>query len=470
MMFAGGSSVCCVDEVSSGLDPLSRRKIWDILLAERGDRTIIMTTHFLDEADFLSDNIAILSKGVLKAEGSSVGLKHRFGDGYSIHVPVGASAPFLRGAERTESMEGTVYNGLDVASTSRVIDALETAGIEDYRLSGPTLEGLFLKLAGSPLQGDSSSESSPNSTLIHEKPKGEHDDTVSRDYSVPILTSGSHTSPWKQGRILYRKRWTILRRNYVPVLVATIIAIIGAGVSPIFLKYMKRMECSVQADNAYTPFFGAYTESLANQYALSFIGGPSAHVTDDTLAGLADIYSVNHTVYGSGQITNVQDLKGLISTADSFEDFEQQIADGNATVAPGGFWLGDGSSKPTVAWQALEFDFAGSLLVNNVANNLLTNMSIATSFSEFEVPPTPELYDFAALLFVVYFSLVFCLYPGFYALYPTLERIRNVRALQYSNGVRSLPLWFAYIMFDMASILLISVVSTILLAVGCKIW
>src|SRR5690242_2973817 len=54
MMFTGGSRVCCVDEVSSGLDPLSRRKIWEILLAERGDRTFLLTTHFLDEADVLA--------------------------------------------------------------------------------------------------------------------------------------------------------------------------------------------------------------------------------------------------------------------------------------------------------------------------------------------------------------------------------------------------------------------------------
>jgi ATP-binding cassette subfamily A (ABC1) protein 3 len=46
MMFTGGSKVCCVDEVSSGLDPLSRRKIWEILLAERGDRTFLLTTQF----------------------------------------------------------------------------------------------------------------------------------------------------------------------------------------------------------------------------------------------------------------------------------------------------------------------------------------------------------------------------------------------------------------------------------------
>ena len=48
MMLTGGSSLCMLDEVSSGLDPLSRRKIWDILLAERGKRSILLTTHFLD--------------------------------------------------------------------------------------------------------------------------------------------------------------------------------------------------------------------------------------------------------------------------------------------------------------------------------------------------------------------------------------------------------------------------------------
>lgn len=86
MMFTGGSSVCCVDEVSSGLDPISRRKIWDILLAERGRRTIIFTTHFLDEAELLADHIAILSKGSLEAQGSTVELKNRLGSDYRVHV------------------------------------------------------------------------------------------------------------------------------------------------------------------------------------------------------------------------------------------------------------------------------------------------------------------------------------------------------------------------------------------------
>ncbi|RJE17063.1 ABC transporter, partial [Aspergillus sclerotialis] len=112
-MFTGGSSVCCVDEVSSGLDPISRRKIWDILLAERGSRTILLTTHFLDEAELLADNIAILSKGVLKAQGSSVELKHRLGSGYRVHRPnVPGSAPVsdrqLEGIHKEVHLDETV--------------------------------------------------------------------------------------------------------------------------------------------------------------------------------------------------------------------------------------------------------------------------------------------------------------------------------------------------------------------------
>jgi hypothetical protein len=57
----------------------------------------------------------------------------------------------------------------------------------------------------------------------------------------------------------------------------------------------------------------------------------------------------------------------------------------------------------------------------------------------FDLPWPPNTQD--SLQFVFYFGLVMAAYPAFFALYPTAERIRGVRALQYSNGVRSLPLW-----------------------------
>ncbi|KAL8640229.1 MAG: hypothetical protein Q9228_002821, partial [Teloschistes exilis] len=475
MMFAGGSSVCCVDEVSSGLDPLSRRKIWDILLAERRDRTIIMTTHFLDEADYLSDRIAIISTGQLKAEGSSAGLKHRYGEGYSVHVPAGMSAPCIQGLERRETpLEGTTYGALDGMSAAYAVDHLERAGIEGFRVSGPTLEDVFLKLMGNPLHAEGSDDDGSNVTAVEEKAKNNDGNPELVLPVVPTdihLHGGKRINFFQQGWILYQKRWMIVRRNYVPMLVMIAIALVGSGVCPILLRYLEKMGCGVEAGDAYTPSYPSYVESLANSYNPSFVGGPSARITEGSLASLAEIYSTDHTRYGSGFINDTADLLGFISTADSYEDFNQQIALGNATVSPGGFWLGDeSSSKPTFAWKADPYDFATSLRVQNILNNLLLSngTTIAASFSEFDIAHQPVTYDFLALIFVVYYCLILCLYPGFYALYPTVERLRGVRALQFSNGVRSPPLWLAYLAFDFGFTLVVSAVSTALLSVGSK--
>ncbi|EGC37880.1 hypothetical protein DICPUDRAFT_29588 [Dictyostelium purpureum] len=80
--FIGRSEVVFLDECTSGMDPLSRRGVWDFLLKYKKGRTIILTTHFMDEADFLGDRIAIISFGKLRCDGSSLYLKNKFGCGY----------------------------------------------------------------------------------------------------------------------------------------------------------------------------------------------------------------------------------------------------------------------------------------------------------------------------------------------------------------------------------------------------
>ena len=66
------------------MDPYSRRFTWDIIRKHRQNCAIVLTTHFLDEADLLCDRIAIMSAGKLACIGSSVFLKNRFGAGYHL--------------------------------------------------------------------------------------------------------------------------------------------------------------------------------------------------------------------------------------------------------------------------------------------------------------------------------------------------------------------------------------------------
>lgn len=58
--FVSGSKTVILDEPTSGVDPYNRMKIWDIILEFRSGRTILLTTHYLEEADILSDRIAII--------------------------------------------------------------------------------------------------------------------------------------------------------------------------------------------------------------------------------------------------------------------------------------------------------------------------------------------------------------------------------------------------------------------------
>lgn len=71
--------VMFLDEPTLGLDVLARRELWKIIEKLKGKVTIILTTHYLEEAEALSDRIGIMAKGVLKAEGSATELKARAG-------------------------------------------------------------------------------------------------------------------------------------------------------------------------------------------------------------------------------------------------------------------------------------------------------------------------------------------------------------------------------------------------------
>ena len=147
------------------MDPYSRRSTWDMLQRCKKDRVVLLTTHFMDEADILGDRIVILSEGSVRCSGSSLFLKNKFGAGYvlslsksSPQVPV---VPIEEGiksqvpeASLSSSVAGEVVFSLPIhalSSFSKLFFFLQKhavdLGITSYGVSITSLEQVFIRLA-----------------------------------------------------------------------------------------------------------------------------------------------------------------------------------------------------------------------------------------------------------------------------------------------------------------------------------
>ncbi|KAG2311511.1 hypothetical protein Bca52824_023068 [Brassica carinata] len=82
----GDPKLVFLDEPTTGMDPITRRHVWDIIQETKKGRAIILTTHSMEEADILSDRIGIMAKGTLRCIGTSIRLKSRFGTGFVANI------------------------------------------------------------------------------------------------------------------------------------------------------------------------------------------------------------------------------------------------------------------------------------------------------------------------------------------------------------------------------------------------
>ncbi|CAK4593959.1 unnamed protein product [Aphanomyces euteiches] len=161
----GDSKIVFLDEPTSGMDPYSRRSSWEIILNNRPNRIVVLTTHFMDEADILGDRIAIMAEGELRCCGSSLFLKNRYGAGYNFflvkaeHCNTSALVDFVQGhiGESTKVLSnvGTEISfqlPLDCSHLfakmfAELDDKLDNLGVLSYGISVTTLEEVFIKVA-----------------------------------------------------------------------------------------------------------------------------------------------------------------------------------------------------------------------------------------------------------------------------------------------------------------------------------
>ncbi|MFJ4528393.1 ATP-binding cassette domain-containing protein [Streptomyces nigrescens] len=158
MTLVGDPRIIFLDEPTTGLDPRSRRTMWEIirsLVADDGV-TIFLTTQYLEEADQLADRIAVLDQGKLVAEGTADELKRRIPGGHiclrfqDASALASAAALFDSTAHDSEALTLHVPGDGSVPALRAVLDTLDRASIraEELTVHTPDLDDVFLTLTG----------------------------------------------------------------------------------------------------------------------------------------------------------------------------------------------------------------------------------------------------------------------------------------------------------------------------------
>jgi ABC-2 type transport system ATP-binding protein len=157
--------VLFLDEPSAGLDPQTRLLLWETIRAyhQRG-KTIVLTTHYMDEADALSDRLAIIDHGHIIAQGTPQDLKSAIPGGYLLRlrldrIPDGLLSEFekLPGVSEVHAADHTaadLYADRGGPLIAAIVNATQAAGVElhDVHIEEPSLETLFLHHTGRSLR------------------------------------------------------------------------------------------------------------------------------------------------------------------------------------------------------------------------------------------------------------------------------------------------------------------------------
>lgn len=245
MSLIGDSKVILLDEPTAGMDPEARHDVRTLLEKAKKSRTILLTTHYMDEADLLGDRIAIMVKGRMVCNGSPEFLKHRFGTGYVLTVVVDQTyiqEPFQTTVDRIlrVTKKHASEAKLDSCSPpefsivlpidqkhyfSDLFEELESRKAElqigSFGLSFNTLEQVFLRVGEI---ADPDEEHEDNGNI--QKDAADLFNTEERQYSKAIMY-------FKQIGALERRHWLNLVRNkwrtIVPVTISLLLFASFAG-------------------------------------------------------------------------------------------------------------------------------------------------------------------------------------------------------------------------------------------------
>jgi len=159
MALVSDPQVLFLDEPTLGLDPQARRTIWEYIAGLKGRKTILLTTHYMEEADFLSERIGIIDEGRIVALGTSQELKKNFLELRSMIVSTeNLTAEVIADLHGKYSRVAVSKGDLKISHKDLdfkgIVDYLHSRGVtvNSAALEQPTLEDVFIQITGKKLR------------------------------------------------------------------------------------------------------------------------------------------------------------------------------------------------------------------------------------------------------------------------------------------------------------------------------
>lgn len=466
----GGSQFVLLDEPTSGMDLSARRKLWNMLKNYKNNRIIILTTHYMDEADILGDRIGIMTGGQLICLGSSLFLKNRFGVGYNLTMVKKSKEankeiePYLKGnlgasVKKLSEVSSEITFQIPNALSSNFKDffgrfdsELEKLGIRSYGISVTTLEEVFLKVG----HGDDSTKDQEELAKLKNQQETTPLIPTQDDYSISSQAPLPFFTLFRQHMAaLFLKRWFIYRRNVrgfmTEVFVPVLLVLIG-------FAFTKVQYFFLQPTRTLSPALYPEPQRMTvNQYMASNVTGGSNLSPQQLIQNLPQyangLYDVTYVPMNRSTVSGLEDN----TTFDNIF-FNNRLVQPYAPYRYGSFYMyqADNKSKnyQAAVWLNLTSQDVGAiypeLFYEAALQTAVPGLQYTVTTAPY--PLTMKLKNRAATasgLFVAFVvSIGFAIVPAVVAAFILNEREKNLKHMQIISGMSLSAYWVSSLVFD----------------------
>eukprot|EP01135_Chromosphaera_perkinsii_P001266 Nk52_evm39s163 gene=Nk52_evmTU39s163 len=470
----GDSKIVMLDEPTAGMDPYSRRCTWDVLLKHKKGRTILLTTHFMDEADILGDRVAIIYSGVLKTMGSPLFLKSKYGNGYTLNFVrrdgcdvnrlFQAIAKFVPGVTclgHDEDLAMESVSGTEVAfllpkhatesfgpMLHHLDEQKEILKYDSYGVSVSTLEDVFIKVGEIADTNDLDMQKSEKEK--HAEAGHLNIATSSSVLKAPkenLSVAELKNMELKQGpelrkqqfKAMFRKRILNAKRDRIGVILQIFIPVVFAVLAMILIKISDTNFSTYDALNMNFAMFDKY--DYTSEYGLS----PNVNTTVNQKYVSDTFRASANAQYGALAFSSDGTIDGLESELLKLQDFNN-IRDSYASlfVEDNSTYMAYFNDHKSSHSSPVSLNFANNAKIRSY----LTNDKVTITTTNWPLPMSSNskasknvfgafVYSAAGMLLLL--GLGACV--SYYICFPVAERASQSRHLQFISGVDALSYW-----------------------------